>query len=98
MSGGHYEYAYHHIENLAANLELSQERHDAWGDLIPPARQVWDPYRVRFKQLLELVAKAAYAVEWVDSQDSGPGDDHQAIQDVFDFASKHKLKKPKVKK
>lgn len=38
-----------------------------------------DPRRAAFKRVLKLVSDAAKAVEWVDSGDYGPGDDHEAI-------------------
>jgi hypothetical protein len=44
-----------------------------------------DPRRAAFQKLLKLVARAMHDIEWVDSCDYGPGDDHQAIDAVFSF-------------
>lgn len=44
-----------------------------------------DPRRAAFQKLLHLVAKAMHDIEWVDSCDYGPGDDHKAIDAVFAF-------------
>jgi hypothetical protein len=42
-----------------------------------------DPLRHAFGVHLEKVAKALHDIEWVDSCDSGPGDEHQAIREVL---------------
>ncbi len=44
-----------------------------------------DPRRAAFQKLLKLVATAMHDIEWVDSCDSGPGDEHAAIDAVFSF-------------
>lgn len=44
-----------------------------------------DPRRAAFQKLLKLVASAMRDIEWVDSCDSGPGDEHEAIDAVFAF-------------
>lgn len=45
------------------------------------------PRRIAFKELLLLVAKAAYDIEWVDSGDCCPGDEFEAIDAVFTYIS-----------
>lgn len=42
-----------------------------------------DPRRVAFAKLLKLIADAMHDIEWVDSCDYGPGDEHKAIDKVF---------------
>ena len=42
-----------------------------------------NPQRMLFKQLLELVAKAAHDIEWVDSGDYGENDENKAIDACF---------------
>lgn len=88
MSGGRYDYAYAHIEELARELELCPDKFTPEGNVIenPPT----DAHRVRFKRILELVAEAARAVEWVDSGDSSLGDDHAAIDAILKEARRTK--------
>lgn len=69
MSGGSYNYAFHHIDDLASEISKTDS----------------DPRRASFVKLLKLVAKACHDIEWVDSCDYGPGDDHKAIDEVFSF-------------
>jgi hypothetical protein len=47
-----------------------------------------DPKRKAFKKLMALVAKAAHEIEYVDSGDCSPGDEHKAIDRVFKFRGK----------
>lgn len=47
--------------------------------------QTTDPRRAAFQKLLELVAEAMRDIEWVDSGDSGKGDEHKAIDACFAF-------------
>ena len=42
-----------------------------------------DPMRRAFAKHLELVSKAMYAVEWVDSGDCISGDEHKSINEVL---------------
>lgn len=67
MSGGSYEYAYRHVDDMACSV----------------ARRVDNPLRQAFAAHLSLVAKAMHAVEWVDSGDYGPGDEDEAIRKVL---------------
>jgi hypothetical protein len=53
MSGGSYDYAYRHVDEMAD--ELSQRRHT--------------PLRRAFAAHMKLVAKAMHAIEWEDSGD-----------------------------
>lgn len=43
------------------------------------------PRRVAFQKLLKLVARAMHDIEWVDSCDSSPGDENEAIDACFAF-------------
>ena len=69
MSGGSYDYAYRRIEDLADSLRTH-------GTKCPSLRAA-------FAEHLRLVAKAAHAIEWVDSCDYGPGDEVEAIRAVL---------------
>lgn len=69
MSGGSYDYLCHKVEEMADSLEKVNS----------------DPRRTSFQKLLILVAKAMHDIEWVDSCDYGPGDDHASIDAVFAF-------------
>lgn len=69
MSGGSYDYLCHKVEDMAERLRGTRE----------------DPRRAAFQKLLMLVSKAMRDVEWVDSCDYGPGDDHKSIDAVFAF-------------
>jgi len=70
MSGGSYDYAFNRIDELACQIR---------------ARSETDPRRVAFANLLAVCAKAAHDIEWVDSCDYGPGDDHAAIDAALSF-------------
>lgn len=62
MSGGSYDYAYTHIADLASALRTE----DTGDEEVPRA------LRRAFKAHLFAVAKAAKALEWVDSGDGDP--------------------------
>lgn len=64
MSGGSYDYAYHRVEALADEIN----------------DRTADPKRLAFAGLLYECAKAARDIEWVDSGDKAPGDEHEAIE------------------
>lgn len=46
-----------------------------------------NPRRAAFQQLLLLVANAMHDIEWVDSCDTSPGDENEAIDACFAFLS-----------
>lgn len=69
MSGGRYEYVYSRIEQL--EHEISDQQKCA--------------RRAAFAKLMGLVGKAMHDIEWVDSCDYAPGDEHGAIDRVFAF-------------
>lgn len=48
-------------------------------------RENHDPRRIAFQKLLKLVAIAMHDIEWVDSCDSGKGDEYPAIDACFSF-------------
>jgi hypothetical protein len=68
MSGGSYDYAYQRVRDVADEIE---ERHPE------------EAKHLAFAAHLRLVATAMRAIEWVDSCDYGPGDDHEAIDAVL---------------
>ena len=63
MSGGSYNYAYQGVEVFVAELRGRYS----------------DPMRRTLAEHLVKVAAAMRAVEWVDSGDFGPGDEHGPI-------------------
>lgn len=73
MSGGSYDYVFCKIEEAADTLRNTHK----------------DPKRAAFKELLQLVAAAMYAIEWVDSGDNAPGDEHEAITKCFSFLNEN---------
>lgn len=68
MSGGSYNYAFRHVDEMAESIET---RHRS------------TPLRRAFAEHLKLVGKAMHAIEWVDSGDYGPGDEEAAIKAVL---------------
>lgn len=46
-------------------------------------RRSHDPLRRALAAHLDLVAKAMHDIEWVDSNDAAPGDEHEAIRAVL---------------
>ena len=72
MSGGSYDYAYGHINDLAfrINEKANIERPDEF------AR------REAFASWLLMAAEVARAIEWHDSGDTGPNDEAKAM-DAF---------------
>ena len=72
MSGGAYDYITFKFMEMADTLRHTDT----------------DPRRAAFAKLLKLVAKATHDIEWVDSCDYGPGDDHASIDAVFAFLGK----------
>ena len=85
MSGGSYDYKYQHIKDLADEINTCPAK-PGYDGKNPPL----NAWRVKFKKILYLVAEAARAIEWVDSCDSGYGDDHSAIDAVFNEAKRTK--------
>jgi hypothetical protein len=63
MSGGSYDYAYQHLDNLADAIEEREKEHNS------PAHEL----RMLFVQRLRLIARAAKEIEWADSHDTSPG-------------------------
>lgn len=82
MSGGSYDYAYRHIEQLADDIECRTKtpRTDGF-DQMPPDVVV---LRLRFVEHLRKVAQAAHDIEWVDSGDYGDGAEVEAIEAVLE--------------
>lgn len=62
MSGGSYDYAYSKIEDLAR--EVRRRAND------PNYKRQGKALRQGFARLLDLVARAAYELEWADSGDT----------------------------
>ncbi len=95
MSGGHYDYAYYKILELAERLELTYDRYNTDGTNKPLPPISWR--RRKFKALLTLVAEAARTIEWVDSGDSGEDDAEKEMDKVFNFLSSGIADKKPVK-
>lgn len=69
MSGDAYDYFYSKLESFIDQLEEQDNSSN----------------RQKFIGLLKLVVKACRDIEWVDSGDTGPGDEDEAIDYVFNF-------------
>ncbi len=87
MSGGHYDYAYHHVQDMAYQMEADHERgpraeDDDTGRWYPEKT----PEREAFAKLLAEVAKAMKAIEWVDSGDCSTPHENKAIRDCLRLA------------
>jgi hypothetical protein len=86
MSGGHYDYAYGHIERLADDIitEIRDfpERHSRGCITL----------RIAFAMHLLMVARAARAIEWVDSGDDSEDTDLEHISNALAAASNEHLK------
>lgn len=67
MSGGSWEYVFHHFDDAANALE---SRHQ------PALRRA-------LGKKIRLIAKAMHDIEWVDSSDMSAGDEIQAIKDAL---------------
>lgn len=65
MSGGHYDYKYAVIKDLAFDIEVPSRGEAQYTD---------SALRKKFKKHLELVALACRAIEW---NDSGDGDSEE---------------------
>ena len=66
MSGGELDYAFHHIDELANDIE----------------RRAKKSLHKAFAEHLHKCAKAAHDLEWMWSGDTSPGDEEAAIQAV----------------
>lgn len=75
MSGGAYDYIGHTIRNFADDLKMRRG----------------GPEREAFIDLLERVATAAHAIEWVDSGDRNPGDEIEAIRAALGATADDKI-------
>lgn len=73
VSGGSYDYAFHRLHDLALEIR---------------SRAGGDERRLAFAAHLDLCARAARAIEWVDSGDYARGDDHGPIDAVLLGASR----------
>lgn len=73
MSGGSYDYFTYKLSHFAVELKRGAEGKEE------PQRSL----RLRFADHMEAAAKAAYAIEWVDSFDMGPGDEIADLEAYF---------------
>ena len=73
MSGGSYDYLSNRIEELA--LMINRKAQHGVSCRVK---------RLAFVRLLDLCAKAAHDIEWVDSGDSTPGDEEPALDAVLE--------------
>lgn len=69
MSGGSYSYAYLRLDEFIEAMEVAKFPDD-----------VNIPIRREFAKHLRLVSEAMMAIEWVDSGDSSPPHDADAIR------------------
>ena len=76
MSGGSYDYAYSRLGYTAADVRVRAEDGLRCGTLTPELHGL----RIRFVALLERCADALHDIEWVDSDDYGPGDEVAALR------------------
>lgn len=77
MSGGSYDYAYRHLEELARAVRTRAETELTLTDDVRALRH-------EFADRLELCAKAAHAIEWADSGDTSEGSEVGAIRAALD--------------
>jgi hypothetical protein len=68
MSGGHYDYKYHHLDDLADEMENEIKRENRWEPITHIAEREYV-----IKKLREL-AKICHDIEWIDSSDYGEKD------------------------
>jgi hypothetical protein len=68
VSGGHYDYAYHHVNDFVWTMEARDDMTDE---------------RKALARLLKAASEAMRMVEWVDSGDCSPGDENAAIAACF---------------
>ena len=81
MSGGRYNYTYHHVDRFADDLGHNLRHPPEWeGD--------WEVYDRAQKRHLSpeesapIIARAMHDIEWIDSGDYGPGDEIEALEKV----------------
>jgi hypothetical protein len=86
MSGGHYAYAYGHIERLADDI-LSEIR-----DFPERHSRGCITLRIAFAMHLLVVARAARSIEWVDSGDDSEDEDLAHISNALASTSNAHLK------
>lgn len=79
VSGGAYDRAYVGVESMADDMRRNTNANTVDADSL--ADRLW------FAGLLRLVGRAMHDVEWVDSDDYGPGDEIAAIRAVRDYAA-----------
>ena len=76
MSGGHYDYAFHHIDELAERLESDIKKYsakyiDGIGDEYPPLPKSTLKFLRKSLDQVRLAARIAHDVEWYFSGDYG---------------------------
>ena len=81
MSGGSYDYAYSKVQDFANSMMLFEEMHGPDGE--PIKNPKIDKLREQFREHLLKVAEAMRMIEWVDSGDCSPGDEHHAIRECL---------------
>lgn len=75
MSGGSWDYFYLGLEDVAARLIDTNPKR--YSPEVTAARE-------RLGRLLKQASIALQAIEWVDSNDFGPGDELKAINATFE--------------
>lgn len=79
MSGGHYNYAYHHVQDFADACVLPMM---SWDDIEIGPREHLE-LRERFSKHLKKVAEAMRVIEWADSGDMGDDDVKRILTEFF---------------
>jgi len=74
MSGGHYDYVSSRIRELSE--EISQGTKERKAEMSKETLRL----RMAFARHLKKVSEACHDIEWVDSGDSGTGDENKAIK------------------
>lgn len=76
MSGGSMNYVYSKVETAASDIRCNDHK---------------TLLRLKFAELLDVVAQALHDIEWVDSSDYGPGDENEAIRRVYEIAKQTEI-------
>jgi hypothetical protein len=71
MSGGSMNYVYSRVETAASDIRCNEHK---------------TLLRLKFAELLDVVAQALLDIEWVDSSDYVPGAENEAIRRVYEIA------------
>jgi hypothetical protein len=76
MSGGSMNYVYSRVETAASDIRCNEHK---------------TLLRLKFAELLDVIAQALHDIEWVDSSDYGLGDENEAIRRVYEIAKQTEI-------